>query len=285
MGIRCPVYNDICYDKNPWMCNGHGMLDRHSKECVCNAGYIGCDCLYDDTAENREKYPYSDHAKCQQYNVMKEAVFEHAPVGNGQHSRIDNNEADILHDIIWNEIDVHFGTYHLILFNVKMDLESKKKYVLTEDGDMKKKNKEQFNLDFIQVAKNIKLLIAIPLKIDESKVWIDHYQIIPTEETKQNGMYNVDMSLTFTNQQQMSNQQLEYQMNKILPTLFGESVTMESMPQEVDQSEEVDDAKIDYPDNQGEITFGSELEHNSQANKVQCIHLIACIIVFAIGVV
>ena len=32
----------MCYDGNPWQCNGHGMMDRVSEDCVCNAGYIGC---------------------------------------------------------------------------------------------------------------------------------------------------------------------------------------------------------------------------------------------------
>ena len=103
--IRCPVYNDICYDKNAWLCNGHGMLNRDSHTCICNAGYIGCDCLYDDTQENRKKYPYSDHKKCQLFNIMKEGVFDQPPVKDGEEGNNNHREGgsalDIIHDIIY----------------------------------------------------------------------------------------------------------------------------------------------------------------------------------------
>lgn len=240
------------------------MLDRVSKECVCNAGYIGCDCLYDDTAENREKYPYSDHEKCREYNVMKEGIFKSAPIRN---NHADTNEADILHDIIWNEIDVHFGEYHLLLLNVKMDLKSPNKYVKKS-----KTKSEEYNLDFIQIAKNIKLLIAIPLKIDIGKVWIENYKIMPNKLGKAN-VYNIDMSLSFTNQQKMSNKQLAYQMSKILHTLFGEQVKMETITDNNESGyDEVENAQIDYPDN--EITFGEELEHNSNTHRYEPCHII-----------
>merc|ERR1712048_929488 len=125
----------------------------------------------------------------------------------------------------------------------------KDKYILETKQE---KNKEQFNLDFIQVVKNVKLLIAIPLKIDESKVWIDHYQIKPrkahTGKKEKNEVmyYNVDMTLTFANQQRMSNKQLEFQMNKVLHKLFGEKVTMESIAVDTNgnsEEDEVEDAR------------------------------------------
>eukprot|EP00483_Globobulimina_turgida_P001481 UN01483 len=141
------------------------MLDKYTHECICNAGYIGCDCLYDDTKENREKYPYSNHKKCTQYNVEKLGLFDKAPIGDDNDKRAPQT-FDILHDILWNEIDVHFAKYHMVLFNVKMDLNDKKKYVKKDSSD------EKLNIDFINVAKIMKLLIAIPLKIESTKVWI-----------------------------------------------------------------------------------------------------------------
>eukprot|EP01084_Bolivina_argentea_P179631 310389_1 len=122
--IRCPIYTDICYDNNPWLCNGHGILNKKTNKCICNAGYIGCDCLYDDTKQNRLKYPYSDHKKCQQYNIIKQAIFDKPPV----HTK--GNTLDILHDIIWNEIDVHFNKINLKLKNINLNfLKDKKKYI------------------------------------------------------------------------------------------------------------------------------------------------------------
>eukprot|EP01084_Bolivina_argentea_P068396 124501_1 len=55
--IKCPEFEDICYDRNPWICNGHGMRNRESTsvydECFCNHGYIGCDCTVRNTQINQ----------------------------------------------------------------------------------------------------------------------------------------------------------------------------------------------------------------------------------------
>ena len=237
--IRCPVNSDVCYDGNPWLCNGHGMRDRKSMECVCNAGYIGCDCLHDDTAENREKYPYSDHEKCQQFNVEQLGVFDPAPLSQQQSSRRDGfGGLDIFKDIIWNEIDVHFGAYCMLLRGIEMDLESDDKFV-GQKGD------EKNNLDFIQMVQSIKLLVAIPLNIEEDNVWIEEYRISQSTTT-QRGSYDLRISLRFSNQQRMEMDQLTFLMEKILHKLFAENVVMERIKNVEDGA--VEDAKMDYVD-------------------------------------
>ena len=218
---------------------------------------------------------------------MKQGVFDKPPVkddnerGSGGASAL-----DILHDIIWNEIDVHFSKYDLILYNIKMDLESNKKYI--------KKNTDnpEFNLDFIQNAKVIKLLLAIPLKIDISKIWLKHYQIIDSKSHK--NMYNIKASLTFENQLKMSNEQLSFQINKILHELFPRDVKLETIKsnengedESNDHDELVEDAKTDYddqdPDTLG-ISFGKVRKYNSGAISTKIMNNFELMIIFSISI-
>merc|ERR1712154_257949 len=87
-------------------------------------------------------------------------------------------------------------------------------------------------------------------------------------------LFNIDMTLSFTNQQRMSNKELAHQMSRILHDLFGDEVTMETITDndgyDEHDEDEVEDAQIEYPDN--EITFGEELEHNSNAHRRACRH-------------
>jgi len=52
--VFCPDFDNICYDDNPWICNGHGTLQNGT--CICSPGYFGVDCTIEANAENREKY-------------------------------------------------------------------------------------------------------------------------------------------------------------------------------------------------------------------------------------
>lgn len=55
--VLCPQFEDICYDRNPWICNGHGMRNTKGTavedQCFCDHGYIGCDCTLRNTAANK----------------------------------------------------------------------------------------------------------------------------------------------------------------------------------------------------------------------------------------
>jgi len=56
--IYCPDISDICYDENPWICNGHGT--KLNGECVCSPGYFGRDCTIENTEWNRMQYTSTD---------------------------------------------------------------------------------------------------------------------------------------------------------------------------------------------------------------------------------
>eukprot|EP00485_Elphidium_margaritaceum_P000171 CAMPEP_0202694016 /NCGR_PEP_ID=MMETSP1385-20130828/7978_1 /ASSEMBLY_ACC=CAM_ASM_000861 /TAXON_ID=933848 /ORGANISM="Elphidium margaritaceum" /LENGTH=768 /DNA_ID=CAMNT_0049349791 /DNA_START=73 /DNA_END=2379 /DNA_ORIENTATION=- len=56
--IYCPEFTDICYDENPWICNGHGTI--HNGTCVCSPGYFGRDCTIEANKANRELYSDAD---------------------------------------------------------------------------------------------------------------------------------------------------------------------------------------------------------------------------------
>eukprot|EP00485_Elphidium_margaritaceum_P002191 CAMPEP_0202704974 /NCGR_PEP_ID=MMETSP1385-20130828/17570_1 /ASSEMBLY_ACC=CAM_ASM_000861 /TAXON_ID=933848 /ORGANISM="Elphidium margaritaceum" /LENGTH=699 /DNA_ID=CAMNT_0049363103 /DNA_START=163 /DNA_END=2262 /DNA_ORIENTATION=+ len=54
----CPDFERICYDENPWICNGHGTF--YDGNCVCSPGYFGRDCSIAYTAANRAVYDDTD---------------------------------------------------------------------------------------------------------------------------------------------------------------------------------------------------------------------------------
>ena len=277
--IRCPIYDDICYDKNPWLCNGHGMLNKTTHECICNAGYIGCDCLYDDTKKNRIKYPYSDHHKCQEYNIIKEKIFDKPPTSNIDNTNNDGVPDNIFNDIL-NDIDMHFSTYSLILYNIFMKLDNNNNYIKYSKYKENNKNfkKEQYNLDFINIIKSIKLLIAIPLRIDTKKVWIINYQIQKSNTNMKNA-YNIFIKLKFLNKQHIENVEISYYIKQIFHYLFENQVKISrvKLNDKINDFDDIDDdddaAKIDYLDTDTDdtlrITMPKILKHNSDSNKIK----------------
>ena len=58
--VKCPQFEHVCYNKNPWICNGHGMVNTESTsmedKCFCNHGYIGCDCTLMNTIANQNDF-------------------------------------------------------------------------------------------------------------------------------------------------------------------------------------------------------------------------------------
>eukprot|EP01083_Nonionella_stella_P021261 58960_1 len=73
--IYCPVFEDICYDKNPWICNGHGTIS--SGVCVCSPGYFGRDCTIENTAANRQKYTAQDSVSVYDAVVCGNTQFDY----------------------------------------------------------------------------------------------------------------------------------------------------------------------------------------------------------------
>eukprot|EP01084_Bolivina_argentea_P161176 280609_1 len=56
--IYCPVFNNICYDQNSWICSGHGTIK--DGKCICSPGYFGKDCTIENNAKNRVLYTVND---------------------------------------------------------------------------------------------------------------------------------------------------------------------------------------------------------------------------------
>ena len=75
LSIICPQFFDMCYDGNPWMCNGHGMFVKESNTCFCNGGYIGCHCEYEDTKVNRAIYPRAQDKECTDGQPRSDYVY------------------------------------------------------------------------------------------------------------------------------------------------------------------------------------------------------------------
>ena len=127
--VKCPVFQDICYNKNPWICNGHGMINEQSTniedQCFCGHGYIGCDCTIRNTQENQADT-----------SLIAETCIEVQDEAYGESRSVD--------DIVWD---------YLGLVNITLQ---------TDD---------RYTLD--NIAKTLRLWIAIDVKINEDNVWID----------------------------------------------------------------------------------------------------------------
>ena len=133
--VKCPVFQDICYPKNPWICNGHGMINEQSTsiedQCFCGHGYIGCDCTIRNTQENQENVGL----------IAGTCVsVEDVPYGESKDTG----------DINWD---------YLGLVNVTIQ---------TDD---------RYELN--NIAKTLRLWIAIDVKISEDNVWIDAIEELP----------------------------------------------------------------------------------------------------------
>eukprot|EP00486_Rosalina_sp_Unknown_P006084 CAMPEP_0201575792 /NCGR_PEP_ID=MMETSP0190_2-20130828/21209_1 /ASSEMBLY_ACC=CAM_ASM_000263 /TAXON_ID=37353 /ORGANISM="Rosalina sp." /LENGTH=775 /DNA_ID=CAMNT_0048005865 /DNA_START=9 /DNA_END=2333 /DNA_ORIENTATION=+ len=65
--IRCPIFEDLCYDSNPWICNGHGTIGSDGA-CICSPGYMGIDCTIEANRANR--ITYSDTSSLSVYDAI-----------------------------------------------------------------------------------------------------------------------------------------------------------------------------------------------------------------------
>jgi len=74
--IYCPNFDDICYDQNPWICNGHGTIVNGS--CVCSPGYMGIDCTIEANQVNRNKYDDTDSISVYQETVCNSGIFAYS---------------------------------------------------------------------------------------------------------------------------------------------------------------------------------------------------------------
>lgn len=149
--IKCPSFEDICYAKNPWSCNGHGMINTKAKavseQCFCNHGYIGCDCTIRDTQSNRANSALiAKTCSVEQY--------EENPIYVNAANYDDEASADGFMPI--DEKDVEWDS--LGLLNITMQ----------SDKDFAIEN----------VLRTLRLWIAINVKIAESNVWIQSYQAL-----------------------------------------------------------------------------------------------------------
>eukprot|EP01084_Bolivina_argentea_P141764 249094_1 len=91
--IYCPVFEYLCYDANPWMCNGHGTIV--DGVCVCSPGYFGRDCTIENTALNRAKYDETDSV----------SVYESVVCGGEEWSYEDAHDNVGVLDVECAEID------------------------------------------------------------------------------------------------------------------------------------------------------------------------------------
>merc|ERR1712228_18246 len=150
--IKCPQFEDICYAKNPWSCNGHGMINTESEssndECFCNHGYIGCDCTIRDTLMNRANA-----------DLIAETCKEDGDVIYVNSNNFDNDAHD--GTMPFNEDDVDWKS--LGLLNITM----------------------QTNEIFLfeNVLRTLRLWIAINVKIKEENVWIQSYEALKNSHT------------------------------------------------------------------------------------------------------
>ncbi len=108
--IKCAQFEDICYNKNPWICNGHGMINSHStnieNKCFCNHGYIGCDCTIRNTQTNKfntqlidntcvENTEEDDEANCKLINSNSKFINGIEKNINYQNNQIENETKSI----------------------------------------------------------------------------------------------------------------------------------------------------------------------------------------------
>ena len=103
--IYCPVFEDICYDENPWMCHGHGTIFNGS--CVCSPGYFGVDCSIENNAANRALYPTESDRATSSVSIYDEVVCDG---GGWNHDVNDSNVGivDILVEGVQNYNEQYF---------------------------------------------------------------------------------------------------------------------------------------------------------------------------------
>lgn len=147
--VVCPQFTDICYDDNPWMCNGHGMYDRRNGGlCTCNPGYIGCECAMVNRTLNVER----DDDECKMGFVYQSTI-----ICKSDYKLCFKREIQMGHKTylrIADEYDVNGG--HLnITFHVS--------------------SITSFTGNLYHWMQALKLWIAIPYKIALDDVWLDHY--------------------------------------------------------------------------------------------------------------
>eukprot|EP01084_Bolivina_argentea_P252600 424014_1 len=154
--IKCPQFEDICYNKNPWICNGHGMINSHStnieNKCFCNHGYIGCDCTIRNTQTNKFNTQLIDNT-CVENTEEDDDAFGSMPV---------ENEKDM-------DLD------YLGLVNVTMQMD------------------DRYSIE--NIIKTLRLWVAIDVKIHENNVWIQSYKEIVNRNNKFSGQIHNDNKL------------------------------------------------------------------------------------------